>query len=43
MSDQENNLETKPVFSLDLGKLILPGSIVLAAVLILETIWITKI
>ena len=38
MSDQENNLETKPVFSLDLGKLILPGSIVLAAVLISGTL-----
>lgn len=36
--DTENNLENKPVFSLDLGKLILPGSIVLAAVLISGTL-----
>lgn len=36
--DAENNLENKPVFSLDLGKLILPGSIVLAAVLISGTL-----
>lgn len=38
MENPENNLENKPVFSLDLGKLILPGSIVLAAVLISGTL-----
>ncbi len=34
----DTNLETKPVFSLDLEKLILPGSIILAAVLISGTL-----
>ncbi len=45
MSDQENkenNLETKPVFSLDFSKIILPASIVLAAVLISGTLIFTS-
>src|SRR3989344_5171331 len=47
MEGAENNLENqnsemKPVFSLDVGKLILPGSIVLAAVLISGTLFFTS-
>ncbi|MDP3731062.1 MAG: DsbA family protein [bacterium] len=40
--NQENNLDSKPIFSLDIGKLILPGSIVLAAVLISGTLFFTS-
>lgn len=39
---ENNNLENKPVFSLDLSKLVLPGSIVLAAVLISGTLLFTS-
>lgn len=42
MENLENNLETKPVFSLDLSKLILPASILLAAVLISGTLVFTN-
>lgn len=39
---ENNNLDDKPVFSLDFGKLILPGSIVLAAVLISGSLLFTS-
>jgi len=44
MENMENpdNLESRPIFSLDVGKLILPGSIVLAAVLISGTLFFTS-